>query len=137
MPKDNVTPLFTCKCGKPGLKRAFFLTTESGSSDGSLVACDACFDETEDYLKHVRPIFDLMIEIGISREVANSTMSFMLAEVEIERRKNQYQAAAQSQQTRAGDLNQRRAIPLDINPLVRGERLIACGQRDVEDVPSK
>lgn len=40
------------------------------------------FDKTLKHLANVRPIFDMMIERGISRGVANRTMSFMLEQAE-------------------------------------------------------
>lgn len=40
--------------------------------------CDECFDRTNNELESVRPIFDTMLECGVSRELANETMTFLL-----------------------------------------------------------
>lgn len=71
---SNVTPLLKCACGSAGGRRVVSCDT----FERSIIACDACFNKTRAYLGHVRPIFDKMIECGISRGVANRTMSFML-----------------------------------------------------------
>lgn len=42
------------------------------------------FDKTLKHLANVRPIFDLMIERGVSRPVANYTMAIMLEKMDHE-----------------------------------------------------
>lgn len=74
----NVVPLRTCKCGQPGTLRIVHWESDTESRTVELVACDECWNKSEDFLARVRPVFDAMIARGVPRAIANETMTFML-----------------------------------------------------------
>jgi len=74
----TVVPLLKCTCGQAGTRRVL----RGSTIEREIIACDACFDKTAQRLAHFRPLFDQMIELGISRDIANRTMTFMLQQID-------------------------------------------------------
>ncbi len=50
----------------------------NGEPIADLSGCDTCIDKIAGELAAVRPVFDAMLACGVSRELANDTMTFML-----------------------------------------------------------
>lgn len=70
----NVVPLHRCLCGKVGQPNVLTCDDE----EETIFACAECVAKTEAVIARVRPIFEALLACGVSREVANETMSFML-----------------------------------------------------------
>jgi hypothetical protein len=71
-----VVDLFRCKgCGAPGTRRTLCY---QGESLAHFVSCDACVAVMDAVLKRVRPVFDALIAVGVDRDLANATMTFLL-----------------------------------------------------------
>jgi hypothetical protein len=72
---SNVIPFRRCKCGSAA-KEAELCFGEDAI--GAFFACDDCLNKTAAEIESVKPVFDAMIAVGVSREHANETMIFMM-----------------------------------------------------------
>lgn len=73
--ETQVVPLHRCKCGQP----ARFMELEyQGEIVGTGRACWDCAQKVVADLDKVKPVFEAMIAAGISRELANEAMTFIL-----------------------------------------------------------
>lgn len=75
---QRLEPVCGC-CGGPGVRRTL---RRKGRPDEVVVSCDACADAISDTLRRVRPIFRAMLRAGISLEIANDTMTYLLDRME-------------------------------------------------------
>lgn len=66
--------LHRCPCGAPARVRHFWF---AGQKVGTAPICDGCFDAGEAQLARVRPVFDAMLGVGVSREIANEVMCYL------------------------------------------------------------
>lgn len=71
-----VVEMHRCEqCGKPARKVDLQLC---GEHIAHFFGCAACGEQTQDELARVRPVFYAMIAAGVSRELANDTMTFLI-----------------------------------------------------------
>ncbi len=72
----NVLPIRRCRmCGAPCGRVELALDNKPIAD---LSGCDTCIDKIAGELAAVRPVFDTMLACGVSRELANDTMKFLL-----------------------------------------------------------
>lgn len=76
MDNENVIELRRCKkCGKRAQRMELaFGDDKIAEFDG----CSDCVQEVADTIARYRPVFDSMIAVGVSREIANATMTHLL-----------------------------------------------------------
>lgn len=73
----QVITLRPCVCGKPGERREI-------EFEGEVVAfmsCEECLNTSNTFLDRVRPIFEAMRAVGVPREIASETMTFLLDKI--------------------------------------------------------
>lgn len=76
MPSFRVTPLLPCPgCG--AVSNPVDLEYQ-GSVVATIRSCPECLEAAKQLLDSVRPVFDAMITAGVSKELANETMTFLL-----------------------------------------------------------
>jgi hypothetical protein len=81
----DVTPLRRCRrCGEAAKPVDL---DYRGEVFATIDVCDACVDETNAELARMRTVFDAMVVAGVSRELANETMTYMLRRLAEEQRK--------------------------------------------------
>lgn len=72
---SDVVPILRCKCGEAA---APVDVEFRGQIVGTGKSCAKCLMCAMSNLAQVRPVFDAMIAAGVSRELANETMIFLL-----------------------------------------------------------
>lgn len=74
---NNIVPIRRCICGELGVEREIVCALESVT----VIACDKCMAKFDGELARVRPVFDAMLACGVTREVANITMTFLMERI--------------------------------------------------------
>lgn len=77
---SNVIHFHRCLCGQPGKLRVVGLDDNSVDSV-NFIACDDCLSTSQTFLDRMRPVFAAMRAVGVPREIANETMTFLLDKI--------------------------------------------------------
>ena len=70
----NIVPLHKCVCGAAGSLRTVTWEDETIT----FFSCERCVDTTDQFLAQVRPIFEAMLACGVSGNIANNAMTYLL-----------------------------------------------------------
>ena len=78
MTVSNVVPILSCaRCGALGKPMEVRM---NGEKVNAFIGCGECTAAVSAELVRIRPIFEAMIAAGLSRDLANDTMTYILRE---------------------------------------------------------